>query len=492
MLNHICIDVICINRNITANIIQFSKQSRNLCIILFQKFVIFLRLAPVQPHDGVQIFELPIAPLVQGSVNYSIIVSGINEKHFILQFLPFSLVKEPQRAWQGFGIEKVITHTDHHIHMTSLNKLLADIAVFARAVRSGRSHDETGTTMLVQVRMEVADPKIVAVTHFLFCVDRRHTEGQAACALGRFGVDLVHIEGRIRHNIVTAAVQIVGIVIEGVGLITGFDDTGKSVDSHIHQAELGVVFHLFLTIEGHGAVCIHACMIDKITGLDKHSAAAAGGVQENAAGGFQHIDDHLDQGLGREEHAIVLGDVLCKLVEEILVDATDDITAHLIQSTVIENAQQLRQQFIGEDGVILGQHAGKLFGLRFHQFHGVVDDLAQTVHYVSALVDKSGRYNTCGKLDQILILRFSGQEQCALGSKVAGLHGQHPATTYRTILQDFRLHHFETAISITQENQAQYGHTVLVRGQLGTGAEQVRRFPKFCLEFSNIDHFSSS
>ena len=59
-----------------------------------------------------------------------------------------------------------------------------------------------------------------------------------------------------------------GIVIEGVGLITGFDDTGKSVDSHIHQAELGVVFHLFLTIEGHGAVCIHACMIDKITGLD--------------------------------------------------------------------------------------------------------------------------------------------------------------------------------------------------------------------------------
>ena len=41
--------------------------------------------------------------------------------------------------------------------------------------------------------MEVADPKIVAVTHFLFCVDRRHTEGQAACALGRFGVDLVPV-----------------------------------------------------------------------------------------------------------------------------------------------------------------------------------------------------------------------------------------------------------------------------------------------------------
>ena len=164
-------------------------------------------------------------------------------------------------------------------------------------------------------------------------------------------------------------------------------------------------------------------MIDKITGLDKHSAAAAGGVQQNAAGGFQHIDNHLDQGLGREEHAIVLGDVLCKLIEEILVDATDDITAHLIQSTVIENAQQLRQQFIGEDGVILGQHAGKLFGLRFHQLHGVVDDLAQTVHYVPALVNKSGRYNICGKIDQVLILRFSGQEQCALGSKVAGLHG---------------------------------------------------------------------
>ena len=45
-----------------------------------------------------------------------------------------------------------------------------------------------------------------------------------------------------------------GIMIEGVRFIAGEDTTVQTVDGHIHQAQLSVIRHLFLTIEGHGRV----------------------------------------------------------------------------------------------------------------------------------------------------------------------------------------------------------------------------------------------
>lgn len=77
------------------------------------------------------------------------------------------------------------------------------------------------------------------------------------------------------------AVQIVGIAVEGVGLIARFDDAVEPVDSHIHQAELGVIFHLLLTVEGHSRVGLHTGFVHKIAGLDKHAAAAAGRVYKD-------------------------------------------------------------------------------------------------------------------------------------------------------------------------------------------------------------------
>ena len=145
-----------------------------------------------------------------------------------------------------------------------------------------------------------------------------------------------------------------GVVIEGVGLVPGFDDAIEPVDRHIHQAELGVVLHLLLSVEGHGGVGLHTSGIDKVAGLDKHSSAAAGGVQQHTALRFQDIDDHLDQGFGGEEHPIVLGDILGKFVEEIFIDAADHVAAHLVQGAVVEDAQQLGQQLVGENGIVLG------------------------------------------------------------------------------------------------------------------------------------------
>lgn len=69
------------------------------------------------------------------------------------------------------------------------------------------------------------------------------------------------------------------VVVKGVGFVAGVDDAGKAVNRHVHQAELGVVLHLFLTVESHGIVGYHTGMVHEIAGLNEHTAAAAGGVQ---------------------------------------------------------------------------------------------------------------------------------------------------------------------------------------------------------------------
>ena len=223
--------------------------------------------------------------------------------------------------------------------MTGLNQFLTDVPILAGTVCCGRCHNEARSTVFIQIGVEIGDPQIVGVAEFLFGVDRGQAERQTPRTLGGLGIDLVHIEWRIGHDIVAAAVQIVGVVIEGICFVAGLNDTVEPVNSHIHQAELGIVLHFFLSIKGHGGIGFHPGGIDKVAGLDKHPAAAAGGVQQNAAGRLQHIDNHLDQRFGREEHAIVLGDVLSEFIEEVFIDTADDIAAHLVQRTVVEDAE---------------------------------------------------------------------------------------------------------------------------------------------------------
>ena len=52
-------------------------------------------------------------------------------------------------------------------------------------------------------------------------------------------------------NIITASIQIMRAMIEGIGFIARFNNTGQIIHRHIHQARLRVVFHLFLSIERH-------------------------------------------------------------------------------------------------------------------------------------------------------------------------------------------------------------------------------------------------
>ena len=254
-----------------------------------------------------------------------------------------------------------------------------------------------------------------------------------------------------------------GIVIEGVGFVAGEDLAVETVDSHIHQAQLGIVLHLFLAIEGHSRIGRHTRMVHEVTGLDKHTTTTTGGIQQDTTFGFQNIDDHLDQGFGCKEHAIVRCDVLGKFIEEVFVDPTQNISAHLIQCAIVEDTQQFRQDFIGEHGVVLGQDTNQLLTLLFDQFHSMVHSLADI-----------GAFR---QIHKVIIPGLGSQIQCALFRKVAGFHRHHSAPADRAILQNLSFHQLETAKSIAQENQAQNGHAILIRSQLGTLPQEVSRFP---------------
>ena len=463
-----------------------------LMAVFVHELLVLVHLATVQPDDGVQVLELPFAPLVEGAVHHGVIIPGVDEEHLVPQGFLLSFIKEPQRTGQALGVEKVVAHADHDIHMPGLHQLLADILVLALAVGGGGGHNKAGAAVLVQVGVEIGNPQVVGVADLLVFVDGRQAKGKSSGAQGGLGLDLVHVKRRIGHDVITATRQVVRVMVEGVGFVAGLNDAVQPMHGQIHLTQLGVVFHLFLTIKGHGVVGPQSGALHEVAGLHEHAAAAAGGVQQYALFGLQHVDDHLDQRLGGEEYAIILSDVFGKFIEEILIDATDDVTTHIIQRAVIEDAQQFRQQLIGKHGIRLGQYAGELLALLLHQFHGVIHGLAQAAHDLAPPVGEAGGGNILRQVHQIGILRLAGQEQGAAGDKVAGLHRKHAPAANRTILEDFRLHELKAAVRIAQKDQPQHGHAVLIGGQLGAGPQQVGRFPQFGFQLANIDHRSSS
>lgn len=70
------------------------------------------------------------------------------------------------------------------------------------------------------------------------------------------------------------------IMVEAVCFITGFDNASQSMNCHIHQTQLCIIFHFFLSIESHGAIRIHTGLIYKITGLNEHATRTASRVSK--------------------------------------------------------------------------------------------------------------------------------------------------------------------------------------------------------------------
>ena len=347
-------------------------------VVISHQCLVFLGLTPIQMHDGLQVAQLPLRPFVQGAVDHGVVVAGIDEQNLVADVGVLVAVEEPQRAWQGKGIKEVVAHAHHHIHIARADEFFADIAVFVRAVGGRASHHEARATMVVQVGIEIANPKVVGIAHFLgLGVHARQSERQTSRRRSRLGLHLVHIEGRIGHHIVALASEVMRIVVERVGLVARDNLAVQPVYRHVHQTELGVVFHLLLAEKGHLRVGVHAVLVHEVARLHKHAATTASGVEHHALLGFQHVHQHLHQRLGGEKHTIVAGHGTGKLGEEILIDTPDDVAAHLVDGLVVEDAEQLAQQVVRKHRVGLGQHTRQLLALVLHKLHGIVDSLTQ-------------------------------------------------------------------------------------------------------------------
>ena len=62
--------------------------------ILFNEAFVFIGLASIQPHDGVQVLELPVAPLVESAIYHGVVASGVDKQHLVEQFFLLALVKK--------------------------------------------------------------------------------------------------------------------------------------------------------------------------------------------------------------------------------------------------------------------------------------------------------------------------------------------------------------------------------------------------------------
>ena len=103
-------------------------------------------------------------------------------------------------------------------------------------------------------------------------------------------------------------------MVERISFVAGFYDAGKAMHCQIHQTKLGIILHLFLAEKGHGVIGAHSRVFDEISGLYKHTATAAGGIEQCSLRRLQYIDYHLHQGLRRKEHTIVLRHILGKFI----------------------------------------------------------------------------------------------------------------------------------------------------------------------------------
>ena len=123
--------------------------------ILFNEAFVFIGLASIQPHDGVQVLELPVAPLVESAIYHGVVASGVDKQHLVEQFFLLALVKKPKGARQTLGVEKVVAHADHDINVSGLHKFLTDVLILALAVRSRGGHNEARPATFIQVCVEI-------------------------------------------------------------------------------------------------------------------------------------------------------------------------------------------------------------------------------------------------------------------------------------------------------------------------------------------------
>ena len=194
-----------------------------------------LRLAPVEPDDGGDVFLLLRAEVEDGACDLAVDIARVEHQDTVAPGLIPLLrtIKEPELAGDGSRVEEVAADVDHHVHRSALNQLLPHLCLVPPGAGCLRRHHEAGAPVLVEVTVEVLNPQIVCVENLLRLVHSGQAKRQTFFALDLLCVDLVHVEGWIGHDEVALSSQFVRVIIVSDCFISGLELSLQSVDSEV-------------------------------------------------------------------------------------------------------------------------------------------------------------------------------------------------------------------------------------------------------------------
>lgn len=315
--------------------------------------------------------DLGIGPVAVGAVDLAVDVAGVDEEDGVgAGRLRFPFVKEPQRAGQRDGVEHVRADGDHDIDGAGLDELLADVLLGGAGVGGGVRHNETGTACVIQRGIEILNPEVVRI------VRARQAEGVTATGadLGAeaFLVHLADVEGRIRTDEVELPDGAVQVLVVGVAVL---DVALQPVHGQVHAGEADVSIDTLLPVDAEFRAGVPFVLLHEAGALHEHPPRTAGGIEDAAVEGLQHLDEEADDAGGREELAALLPLTHGEGAEEVFIDLPEGVALQ-ISGDGGEGFEQVAEQEGIEDLIALRQHAGHVRIVPLDGLHGLIHRLA--------------------------------------------------------------------------------------------------------------------
>ena len=169
------------------------------------------------------------------------------------------------------------------------------------------------------------------------------------------------VEGWVGEDVVGLQVR-VAVIVKTVALFDlPLDAANREV--HLGHAPRGVVG--FLAVDGDVALGFAAIAVagfmgaDELHRLHEHARGTAAGVIDAAAVGFQHLHEEADDAAGRIELAALATLGERELLQEVLIDLTEDVRCSLFSATDLDVADEIDD--LAEAGLVQGR-AGIVLG----------------------------------------------------------------------------------------------------------------------------------
>ncbi|MNE16388.1 hypothetical protein D3C80_1093300 [compost metagenome] len=170
-----------------------------------------------------------------------------------------------------------------------------------------------------------------------------------------------------------------GIVVVGDGLFAAHHIAFKAMNREVHFAKAGGYTIFFVTVEGQ-LVRVFLMDFQEVRTLHEHTAGATRRVEDDAVIRLQHVGDELHQRYGGEEFTAVMGPLIGKLGQEVLVNTTKDIPGGLLQLIWVQGTQELTQDVIGDAAIfVLRQLARQIGVVLLDGLHRLDDGLSTVI-----------------------------------------------------------------------------------------------------------------